>query len=133
MKSASPNEVASLIILCASLHASGVSASLLRSNYFMWVSANASLKGVTYERREIINTIYVSCCINHWAYKSLKKKRESIISNQIGRSGTSIRVMLISSINTLKQGWIFNLAFCYIQTHATVPFRRKIIFGHLFI
>ena len=36
--------------------------------------------------------------------KSLKEKRESIISNQIGRSGTSIRVMLISSINTLKQG-----------------------------
>ena len=36
--------------------------------------------------------------------KSLKEKRESIISNQIGRSGTSIRVMLISSINTSKQG-----------------------------
>lgn len=39
--------------------------------------------------------------------KQLKEKRESIISNQIGRSGTSIgasiRVMLISSINTAKE------------------------------
>lgn len=54
--------------------------------------------------------------------KYLKEKRESIISNQIGRSGTSIgadireaqykaldsactsiRVMLISSINTAKE------------------------------
>ena len=39
--------------------------------------------------------------------KSLKEKRESIISNQIGKSGTSIganiRVMLISSINTAKE------------------------------
>lgn len=38
--------------------------------------------------------------------KELKAKKESIISNQIGRSGTSIgtniRVMLISSINTAK-------------------------------
>ena len=34
--------------------------------------------------------------------KNLKERRESIISNQIGRSGTSIRVMLISSINTSK-------------------------------
>ncbi len=39
--------------------------------------------------------------------KYLKEKRESIISNQIGKSGTSIganiRVMLISSINTAKE------------------------------
>ena len=35
MKSASPNEVASLICLCASLHTSKVSASLLRSNCFI--------------------------------------------------------------------------------------------------
>ncbi|MBQ4510802.1 MAG: hypothetical protein II984_08770 [Clostridia bacterium] len=45
--------------------------------------------------------------------KSLKEKRESIISNQIGRSGTSIRVMLISSINTSKQGR-FSALLCYI-------------------
>ena len=40
--------------------------------------------------------------------KYLNGKRESIISNQIGRSGTSIganirEVMLISSINTAKE------------------------------
>ena len=39
--------------------------------------------------------------------KELKAKRESIISNQIGRSGTSIgagiRVMLIASIRTAKE------------------------------
>ena len=39
--------------------------------------------------------------------KELKAKRESIISNQIGRSSTSIganiRVMLIASIRTAKE------------------------------
>ena len=35
--------------------------------------------------------------------KYLKANHETIIANQIGRSGTSLRVMLIASCKTLKE------------------------------
>ena len=35
--------------------------------------------------------------------KFLKSNHETIISNQIGRSGTSLRVMLIASCKTVKE------------------------------
>ena len=50
--------------------------------------------------------------------KSLKEKRESINSNQIGRSGTSIRVMLISSINTSSKADFQPCFFRCLQAHA---------------
>ena len=35
--------------------------------------------------------------------REVRSKHENVIANQIGRSGTSIRVMLIASCRTAKQ------------------------------
>ncbi|MDD7522805.1 MAG: four helix bundle protein [Clostridiales bacterium] len=43
-----------------------------------------------YVRKQIKNTIHGFCCANYKPCKITQRKRESIISNQIGRSGTSI-------------------------------------------